>query len=49
MGGFGHIRFPMALIYEMVRQRKQNLTVIGKTAVHDIDILIGGGCVSRWK
>lgn len=47
MGGFGHIRIPMALIYELVRQRKRNLTVIGKTAVHDIDILIGGGCVSR--
>ena len=47
MGGFGHIRTPMALIYELVRQRKRDLTVIGKTAVHDIDILIGGGCVSR--
>ena len=47
MGGFGHIRIPMALIYELVRQRKRDLTVIGKTAVHDIDILIGGGCVSR--
>ncbi len=47
MGGFGHIRIPMALIYELVRQRKRNLTLIGKTAVHDIDILIGGGCVSR--
>jgi 3-oxoacid CoA-transferase subunit A/glutaconate CoA-transferase subunit A len=47
MGGFGHIRIPMALIYELVRQNKRNLTVIGKTAVHDIDILIGGGCVSR--
>jgi len=47
MGGFGHIRIPMALIYELVRKRKRDLTVIGKTAVHDIDILIGGGCVSR--
>ncbi len=47
MGGFGHIRIPMALIYEIVRQRKRNLSLIGKTAVHDIDILIGGGCVSR--
>ena len=47
MGGFGHIRIPMALIYELVRQRKRNLTMIGKTAVHDIDILIGGGCVSQ--
>lgn len=47
MGGFGHIRIPMALIYEIVRQRKRNLSLIGKTAVHDIDILIGGDCVSR--
>ncbi len=35
VGGFGHIRIPMALVYEMVRQRKRDLTVIGKTAVHD--------------
>jgi glutaconate CoA-transferase, subunit A len=47
LGGFGHIRTPMSLIYEIVRQRKRNLTVCGKTAVHDLDILIGGGCVSR--
>jgi 3-oxoacid CoA-transferase subunit A/glutaconate CoA-transferase subunit A len=47
VGGFGHIRIPMSLIYEIVRQRKRDLTVIGKTAVHDVDILIGGGCVSR--
>jgi acyl CoA:acetate/3-ketoacid CoA transferase alpha subunit len=46
-GGFGHIRVPMALIYEIVRQRKRDLTFLGKTAVHDLDILIGGGCVSR--
>jgi 3-oxoacid CoA-transferase subunit A/glutaconate CoA-transferase subunit A len=37
----------MALIYEIVRQRIRNLTILGKTAVHDIDILIGGECVSR--
>jgi len=47
MGGFGHIRVPMALLYEIVRQKKRDLAVAGKTAVHDIDILIGGGCVSR--
>jgi len=47
VGGFGHIRVPMALIYEIVRQGKRDLTMCGKTAVHDIDILIGGGCVSR--
>ncbi len=47
MGGFGHIRTPMALVYEIIRQRRRNLSVAGKTAVHDIDILIGAGCVSR--
>lgn len=47
VGGFGHIRTPMALIYEIIRQQKRNLVVAGKTAVHDIDLLIGGGCVSK--
>ena len=46
-GGFGHIRVPMALVYEIVRQRIQNLVMAGKTAVHDIDILIGAGCVNK--
>src|SRR5512137_1679511 len=47
IGGFGHIRTPMALIYEIIRQGRRDLAVAGKTAVHDLDILIGGGCVSR--
>jgi acyl CoA:acetate/3-ketoacid CoA transferase alpha subunit len=47
MGGFGHVRVPMAMIYEIVRQGRRDLTIAGKTAVHDIDILIGGGCVSK--
>lgn len=47
IGGFGHIRIPMAVLYEIIRQRKRNLAIAGKTAVHDIDILIGGGCVSK--
>lgn len=46
-GGFGHIRISMSLVYEIVRQRRRNLTMFGKTAVHDLDILIGGGCVDR--
>lgn len=47
LGGFGHIRTPMALVYEIIRQRRKDLVIAGKTAVHDIDILIGGGCVSK--
>jgi len=47
IGGFGHIRVPMAAIYEIIRQKKRNLTMAGKTAVHDSDILIAAGCVSK--
>ena len=46
-GGFGHVRVPMALLYEIVRQRKRHLTIAGKTAVHDLDVLVGAGCVTR--
>jgi len=47
MGGFGHIRTPMAAIYEIIRQGKKDLTFACKTGVHDSDILIGSGCVSN--
>src|SRR3990172_6910155 len=47
MGGFGHIRVAMAVVYEIIRQRRQHLVLAGKTAVHDADLLIGSGCVDR--
>ena len=47
VGGFGHIRVPMAVIYEIIRQGRRDLAMAGKTAVHDIDVLIGAGCVGR--
>jgi len=47
VGGFGHIRIPMALLYEIIRQRKRNLAMAGKTGVHDVDILIGAACVNK--
>ena len=46
-GGFGHVRVSMVMIYEMIRQKKCNLTMAGKTAVHDLDVLIGSCCVNR--
>lgn len=46
-GGFGHVRVAMAIIYEIVRQKKRNLAMAGKTAVHDLDILVGSGCVNK--
>ena len=47
IGGFGHIRIPMAIIYEIVRQGIKDLSVAGHTAVQDIDVLMAGGCVSN--
>ena len=32
MGGFGHVRVSMAIVYEIIRQNKHNLTMAGKTA-----------------
>lgn len=46
-GGFGHTRVSMAIIYEIIRQKKRNLIMAGKTAVHDLDILVSSGCVNR--
>jgi acyl CoA:acetate/3-ketoacid CoA transferase alpha subunit len=46
-GGFGHVRISMAIVYEIIRQRKRNLTLAGKTAVHDCDVLVGSGCVDK--
>jgi len=47
MGGFGHVRVSMSIVYEMIRQKKHDLTMAGKTAVHDLDLLVGSGCVNK--
>jgi len=47
LGGFGHVRVSMVAIYEIVRQMRRNLVLVGKTVVHDGDILISAGCVNR--
>ncbi len=47
MGGFGHVRVSMPIVYEMIRQKKRQLTMAGKTAVHDLDLLVGSGCVNK--
>lgn len=46
-GGFGHVRTPMAVIYEIIRQRKRDLVLACKTGVHDADVLISSGCVAK--
>ncbi|MFA5102933.1 MAG: CoA-transferase [Candidatus Thermoplasmatota archaeon] len=47
LGGFGHVRVSMAVVYEIIRQRKRHLILTGKTAVHDCDVLVGSGCVDQ--
>jgi 3-oxoacid CoA-transferase subunit A/glutaconate CoA-transferase subunit A len=47
LGGFGHVRVSMAAIYEMIRQGRRHLAMAGKTAVHDVDVLIAAGVVDR--
>jgi acyl CoA:acetate/3-ketoacid CoA transferase alpha subunit len=46
-GGFGHVRVSMSIVYEIIRQKKRNLAMAGKTAVHDLDLLVGCGCVNK--
>ncbi|HSR10087.1 MAG TPA: CoA-transferase [Thermodesulfobacteriota bacterium] len=47
--GLGGIagREPMAVSYELIRQKKKNLTLITDTACDAADILIAGGCIGR--
>jgi acyl CoA:acetate/3-ketoacid CoA transferase alpha subunit len=45
IGGFGHIRISMPMVYEIIRKRTKHLRISGHTAVHDLDILMAGDCV----
>jgi acyl CoA:acetate/3-ketoacid CoA transferase alpha subunit len=46
-GGFGHVRVPSILIYEMIRQRIRNMAMAAKPGCHDADLLISAGCVTE--
>ena len=41
------LRKPMALTYEIMRQRKRDLTYVLSGWTEDADLLIGGGCVAK--
>jgi acyl CoA:acetate/3-ketoacid CoA transferase alpha subunit len=50
LSGYGKTtigRCAMALIHEMVRQRKKNLTLVGCNLSVNMDILVGAGLVKR--
>lgn len=46
-GGFGADRIATALLHEIVRQRRQNLSFAGHTATHDYQILAAGNLTGR--
>ena len=48
-GGFGFQRPPMAFAYELVRQKKRDLTIYTCGSEMDIDILSGARVVSRYE
>ena len=48
IGGFGADNHPMAIVREMIRTDKKNLTIVASaTAGLEIDLLIGAGCVKK--
>ncbi len=49
VGGFGGDRLPSAICHEIVRQKKQDLTLAGHTATHDFQILAAGNQTGRGK
>lgn len=47
IGGFGGVRVPVAIMHEIVRQKKKDLGLSGHTATHDFQILAAGECFNR--
>jgi glutaconate CoA-transferase subunit A len=49
IGGFGCDRLPTAVVHEIVRQGKQELSVAGHTATHDFQVLCAGNLMGRGR
>ena len=47
IGGFAVYQKPMAMVQELIRAKKRNLTLVGACNSIDADMLIGAGCLSR--
>ncbi len=47
ISGVGRNASPMALVREIIRQGRKELTIIGPEKGMDFDILIGAGCVKE--
>jgi glutaconate CoA-transferase subunit A len=49
IGGFGCDRLPVAVVHEILRQRKQDLAFAGHTATHDFQLLCAGNLTGRGR
>jgi glutaconate CoA-transferase subunit A len=49
VGGFGTNRIPTAVVHEILRQKKQDLSFAGHTATHDFQILAAGNQTGRGR
>jgi glutaconate CoA-transferase subunit A len=47
IGGFGADRVPVAVVHEILRQRRQKLRFAGHTATHDFQLLCAGNLTGR--
>lgn len=47
LGGFAVHNHPMAFVYELVRRKVRDLTIVGHVNGPELDLLIGAGCVKR--
>ena len=47
VGGFTVTRNPMALVYEIVRQKVRDIHLVCHSNGQALDVLIGAGCVKR--
>lgn len=45
LGGFAIYQHPMALVRELIRAKRRNLTIVGTVNGNEVDMLIGAGCV----
>jgi glutaconate CoA-transferase subunit A len=49
IGGFGVARLPVAVVHEILRQGKQDLSLAGHTATHDFQLLCAGNLTGRGR
>lgn len=47
VGGFSTTRKPVAVLHEIMRQKKRNLGYSGHTTTYDLQLLIAGRCINR--